>query len=467
MRQLESATDALIAKGMTVFNGVLLGSTEQDHVRRLLQLMDPPAGAVVLDAGCGIGGVAAAMAAERTDLQFILVNNNEYQAQICKAAGLNVHVADFNHLPIADGSVDVVMFNFALCHSADWFTTMREARRVLKPAGTLFIFDFVRSSGDNLVMWHRLGAAAHTNQAACNSAALAGFRLQESLIHEPTENRLRDVMGSDVFDVVVGDVFPATWRFVRQEQGFDPVQWAMERHTRVGFQFSGGRDSTAALYLLRPYWHQMTIYHLDTGDQFPATRAVVDRVEADLAAAGVKLERIVSDVSAVREQFGMPSDLVPVDNHAYVGRHVSGRAMQIQSRYECCTRALMHPMHQRMLADGITLIVRGQRDDEFNRPPYRSGDVGEGFEFLYPIQSWDGARVSAYLQDEGLPLADYYDSGARRAPECMGCTAWWDEGRAAYMRQKHPAEHAVLVRNLAEIRAEIDRQYQFLTGEMQ
>lgn len=456
-----------MAKGMTVFNGALLEHGEREHVRRLLQLMDPPAGAAVLDAGCGIGAVASMMAAERPDLQFVLVNNNEYQAEICKTAGMDVHVADFNQMPISDGSIDVVMFNFALCHSADWFATMREAWRVLKPAGVLFIYDFARVSGDNLVMWHRLGAAAHGSPAVCDSAALAGFKLHQALIHKPAVDRLRDVLGAEAFDVVVGDVLPATWRFVREERDEDHVRWAMTRHKRIGFQFSGGRDSTAALYLLRPYWRQMTIYHLDTGDQFPATRAVVDRVEADLTSDGVTLHRIASDVAAVRKQFGLPSDLVPVDNHAYVGRHVSGRDLQLQSRYECCTRALMHPMHQRMIADGVTLIVRGQRDDEYDRPPYRSGDIGEGFEFLYPIQNWKGEQVTAYLREHGLPLADYYDNGARRAPECMGCTAWWDEGRAAYMRNKYPEKHAVLVRSLAGIRAEIDRQYRFLTGEMQ
>jgi len=156
-----------------------------------------------------------------------------------------------------------------------------------------------------------------------------------------------------------------------------------------------------------------------------------------------------------------------VDNHDFVGRNVSGRTIKIQSRYECCARSLMWPMMQRMIDDGITLIIRGQRDDEYVKPPMRSGQTSpEGFEVLYPIQSWTGDQVSTYLCDNQLPLADFYSSGARRAPECMGCTAWWDEGRSTYLKNKYPKQHAVLLRDLGAIKQEIDIQYNFLKGEM-
>jgi 3'-phosphoadenosine 5'-phosphosulfate sulfotransferase (PAPS reductase)/FAD synthetase len=234
------------------------------------------------------------------------------------------------------------------------------------------------------------------------------------------------------------------------------LESAFGRHRNIAFQFSGGRDSTAALYLLRPLWNRMTVYHLDTGDQFPETREVVAQVERD-----VPIVRIYSDVRAVREQFGMPSDLVPVDN-TDIGRMVSGRQVKLQGRYDCCARSLMAPIHQRMIADGITLIVRGQRDDEYAAPPHRSGDSGGGFEVLYPIQSWTGDEVSAYLKDKGLPLAQFYERGAKRAPECMGCTAWWDEGRAAYMREYHPQAFEAYRANMKIIRIEIDRQYAML-----
>jgi 3'-phosphoadenosine 5'-phosphosulfate sulfotransferase (PAPS reductase)/FAD synthetase len=237
------------------------------------------------------------------------------------------------------------------------------------------------------------------------------------------------------------------------------IAHAFARHKRIAFQFSGGRDSTAALYLLRPLWDRMTVYHLDTGDQFPETRRVVQLVEQD-----VPIERIQGDVEHVRAVFGLASDLVPVDNMD-VGRLVSGRQQKIISRYECCARALMAPMHERMLHDGITLIVRGQRDDEFVTPPLRSGAADHQVELLFPIQDWTAQRVTQYLREHGLPIAEFYQKGARRAPECMGCTAWWDEGRAAYMRREHPQKYEAYRKDMSLIRVEIDRQYAMLDDQ--
>ena len=236
---------------------------------------------------------------------------------------------------------------------------------------------------------------------------------------------------------------------------------AFSKHHRVGFQFSGGRDSTAALYLLKPLWGRMTVYHVDSGDQFPEIRAVVARVAED-----VHIEFIHGAVGQVQQQHGMPSDLVPVDA-TEIGRMVSGRPTKIQSRYDCCARTLMLPMHQRMRDDGITLLVRGQRDDEFAEPPLRSGAVADGFELLYPIQHWTGAEVSSYLESNGLPVAPFYAQGMNRAPGCMGCTAWWDEGRARYLRQNHPEAHAVYMHRMADITKEISQQSAWLNREME
>lgn len=236
---------------------------------------------------------------------------------------------------------------------------------------------------------------------------------------------------------------------------YDAISNAFCRHVNIGFQFSGGRDSTAALYLLCDFWPEMTVYHLDTGDQFPETKDVVARVEQDM---GRPLHRIYGDVHGIRTAYGLPSDLVPVDN-TQPGLMVSGHRIKIQGRYECCYRSLMKPMQDHMLKDGITLIVRGQRDDEYANPPMRSGDIEGTQEVLYPIQSWTGQQVSDYLAENQLPIAPFYERGVRRAPECMGCTAWWDEGRAPYLKQYHPESFAKYEDAMSIVRFAINRQY--------
>lgn len=234
------------------------------------------------------------------------------------------------------------------------------------------------------------------------------------------------------------------------------------RHERVAFQFSGGRDSTAALYLLKDFWGLMRVFHLDAGEQFPETRRVVERVGRD-----VKIEVIKSDVNAYRERVGLASDLVPADNTP-VGRLVSGRTIKIVGRYDCCRDNIMLPMHRRMVEEGITLIIRGQRDEDYAHPPFRSGGVDPqtGLEFLYPIESWTGAEVDQYLKANELPVADYYPEGVKNGPECMGCTAWWDDGRLQYMKRFHPKEHAAYKERIKAIQGEIFHQADMLAAQL-
>jgi len=245
---------------------------------------------------------------------------------------------------------------------------------------------------------------------------------------------------------------------------------AVDRHTKnggvVGFQFSGGRDSVAALFLLRECWSKMRVYHLDSGDQFPEVARVVREVEKALSDHGVEIHRITGQVQSVVAIYGLPSDLVPVDNHSFVGLNVSGRDLAIQSRYECCARSIMFPMHSRMLADGVTLIVRGQRDEDYASPPFRSGDVSDGMEVLYPIEKWTGKQVLDYLDLHDLPRTDFYTSGMKQSPDCMHCTAWWDEGRMAYLKKRDPSAHARVAAQMIEIRAEVHRQLSFLDAEL-
>ena len=59
----------------------------------------------------------------------------------------------------------------------------------------------------------------------------------------------------------------------------DTAVEAFSRHARIAFQFSGGRDSTAALHVLRLLWDKMTIYTLNTGDAWPETLRVTDAME--------------------------------------------------------------------------------------------------------------------------------------------------------------------------------------------
>lgn len=448
---VDAATPAALSAGIRIFNGALFGQDEREHVALLLDAMDPPADAVIVDAGCGVGETANLMAAMRPDLQFRLVNISARQLEECPDAMERIQ-GDFDDMRFDAESVDVVMFSYSICHSPDWPTTLREARRVLKVGGTLFINDMARLAGDNVEFERVLGGRVHEPELVEAWARGAGFALELAIAPQVVVNRLASMIEPpEMAASLLEGVVPTIWAFRK----LDDIGAAFNRHERIAFQFSGGRDSTAALYQLRPYWNLMTVYHLDTEDQWPETRAVVDRVNLD-----VPIVRIKSDVHKVRDEFGLPTDLLPVDN-TDLGRLVSGRKLKLQGRYDCCWRTIMLPMHQRMVQDGVTLLVRGQRDDEYAAPPLRSGQAAGGFEVLYPIEAWTGEQVTDFLTANELPIAPFYEEGAPHGSDCMGCTAWWDDGRVALLR-RHPEAFEAYRANMKIIRIEIDRQYSML-----
>lgn len=210
----------------------------------------------------------------------------------------------------------------------------------------------------------------------------------------------------------------------------------INRHEKIALQFSGGRDSIACLYLLQPYWDRLTVYWNNTGATFPETRVLADKVRA-MVPRFVEIDGHQPDVLA---QFGLPSDIVPA-SHTPIGIVGSGSAGPlIQDRYSCCARVIMAPLHERMLEDGITLIIRGQKNADHLKGPLRSGAVVDGIEYLYPLEEWDTRRVMDFLRTVDAPIPRFYEM-LDGAPDCITCSAWWENGAAAYLKRYHPAQY--------------------------
>lgn len=219
---------------------------------------------------------------------------------------------------------------------------------------------------------------------------------------------------------------------------------ALARHKRVACGVSGGKDSTAAAYLLRPHWHRIRFYHLDTNDLLPEVQDVVRQLAAILP----NLTIIRSDVAGWIAANGLPSDLVPHSAHA-VGQMMA-EGPRITSRYDCCYANLMNPIYQRIRRDGNTLLIRGTKRADMNRLPMRSGQCLDGIELLLPLEDWSNADVMDYLREAGAPVSTAY-SHFVDLPECATCSAWWREGRAAYLREHHPALFHVYRERMAAV----------------
>lgn len=222
------------------------------------------------------------------------------------------------------------------------------------------------------------------------------------------------------------------------------------RHEKIALQLSGGRDSIVCLYLLRPFWDRLTVYWCNTGAAYPETRAFMEQVRA-MVPSFVEID---GRQPAVIAQFGLPSDIVPV-SRTPVGLLVSERYDGLmQDRYSCCSRSMMEPTHERMIADGITLIIRGQKNADRLKSHLKSGTVIDGIELLFPIEDWSSAQVMAYLREHGAPIPRFYEM-MESAPDCMTCSAWWEEGAAAYLKRYHGPAYQEVQRRLDIINAAV------------
>ena len=224
----------------------------------------------------------------------------------------------------------------------------------------------------------------------------------------------------------------------------------IKKHKNVALQLSGGRDSIACLYLLKPYWNDLTVYWLDAGSSYPETVALMQDIEKMVP----RFVRIDGKQSQTIEQWGMPSDIIPV-SATPIGVEVAGGGVRIQDRYMCCFRAIMLPMQERMIADGITLIIRGQKNSDKLKAVTRSGDVADGIQYLFPIEDWTAADVMKYLREQKAPIPRFYEM-LNSAPDCMNCTAYWEEQALSYQKRYHHAQFLENQERLNIIREAID-----------
>jgi ubiquinone/menaquinone biosynthesis C-methylase UbiE len=121
-----------------------------------------PQGGTVLDAGAGPGRVAVALAIARPDLTVHAVDLSPDMVRVARRraerAGVaeRVHVkhADVADLPLADASIDLVVSTMSFHHWSDVPGAAGDLRRVVRPGGRIWIYDFRGAP------WARLAGAA-------------------------------------------------------------------------------------------------------------------------------------------------------------------------------------------------------------------------------------------------------------------------------------------------------------------
>lgn len=216
---------------------------------------------------------------------------------------------------------------------------------------------------------------------------------------------------------------------------FDLTPW-LDEHDGIALCYSGGKDSTATLLLLKPWWDFITVYWSNPGAPLPATVELMQRVKRLVP----HFVEVRGDVLSDIETFGWPSDLTP-HSMTPLGRQTAGtEGIIVRDRAECCVHNLMQPIYERIVREGNTLLIRGQRNDEElqNRASYTGYDDEHGLTHLLPIADWSAELVLGYINAHGPELLHPIYATASSSMDCACCTAYWGDGHTAYLLEHEP-----------------------------
>lgn len=226
----------------------------------------------------------------------------------------------------------------------------------------------------------------------------------------------------------------------------------INRHDKIALMYSGGKDSTACLYLLKEWWNKIHVVWVNSGAAFPE---IIDFM-AEMRQKLPNFIEVKSNQPDYVQAFGHPTEVLPV-NYTALGQIIGEpQPVKLNSYLDCCATNIWRPAMDAARAVGATLIIRGQKNCDAKKAPIKSGSVHDGVEYFFPIEAWSHDEVRDYLGQQDFVVPPYYHLLASSL-DCWNCTAYcYEHGdKLKYMKENHPALHDKYKEKLEQIHAAI------------
>jgi len=175
----------------------LMSSAERSFMKGVREEIAGGASGRVLELGAGTGANFAYYSDSAEEL--FAIEPDPYMLERARrrageaARPIDLRQAPAEAIPFEDASFDTVVSTLVMCSVSDPLRALSEARRVLKPAGKLRLYDHVRydhafgAFWQDLVTpaWRWLGAGCHPNRDIAALVREAGFEFEQLELMKP------------------------------------------------------------------------------------------------------------------------------------------------------------------------------------------------------------------------------------------------------------------------------------------
>lgn len=208
-----------------------------------------------------------------------------------------------------------------------------------------------------------------------------------------------------------------------------------EFNGKTVLSFSGGKDSTLVLYLIRQVEPNIEVVFNDTGVEYPETKEFVQSLK-DLWQLNLLVVPPLKTFWQCWDEYG--------PRRGKRGNH--------KNTARCCYWLKEKPMIQAIKEHGWLGMFTGVTAVESRIRMFVARDKGQCYHNvqwnlckIHPILWWTEAEVWAFTKDNRLPFNPLYAKGAHRVG-CMPCISYQDWRK--YMSLLTPKLYAIIERRV-------------------